>query len=196
MYFSDKFIKKVCLLLIFLSFQALCFAKNHDDWKKWNVTYYDYSDEQTRNFVFRDMSQRMGQLEKLKKAQGTNNALVRELRGVENLYNAALWMWLDYLKLTLCNADGAQYLTDEEIQIYNDIFPSLDIFTSDFCNGVYTNTKDPLSFSFSPDKLKTCYKGVLDSLEQIRHHVNLTYYQKNPSEIPELTKGKKKKQRK
>ena len=137
-----------------------------------------------------------GQLEKLKKAQGTNNALVRELRGVENLYNAALWMWLDYLKLTLCNADGAQYLTDEEIQIYNDIFPSLDIFTSDFCNGVYTNTKDPLSFSFSPDKLKIFFKGVLDSLEQIRHHVNLTYYQKNPSEIPELTKGKKKKQRK
>lgn len=184
----NKKIKKLSVLFIFLTVYSFGFAKNHENWKSWNITYYDYTDKETHDFVFGDFEHRIEQLETLKGLQGTRNAIIQGLNGVDNLYNFALWTWLDYLKFALCDADGLQNLSGKEIALYNEVFPSLDIFAKDFFNGVYTNTFDPAEFSFTPEKLRVGYKGVVSSLEQMKRHINIEYYLEYPSEIPQLSK--------
>lgn len=178
------------LMLLFVS-SSLIFASNKETWRKWNVTYFDFSNPEDHSMVFEVLPNKLDMIRQLKGMQGIRNPLVREVSAVDILYKNALLAWLDYLKLSLCCPDGLENLTDDEIAIYNEIFPYLDVFANDFSEGTYTNGIDPRDFTFAPRELKEYYSGVLECLEQMGRHVKIQHYINNPDEIPQLERGRK-----
>lgn len=191
--FDSQSLKKISISLMLVILCSFCFAKakTHENWQTWDVTYYDYSDQETHK-LFQSVLGKIDTLEQARGYQGTSNPLLRELKGFDTLYSCSLYFWHDYLKFTLCSADGIEYLSDEEIKSFNEIFDTLNIFAKDFYNGKYTNGIEPSRFSFITEKLMNSYTGVNKSLEKINRHVNIEKYLSNPNLIPELSKNPKK----
>lgn len=176
--------KVICILFILLP-PLICFAESDRNWTEWNITYYDYSKESTRE-VFEVFIKKIDLLQKARGMSGMNNPLVRGTK-VHILYNVALRLWSDYIKFALCDAEGLDNLSDETIETFNDIFPTLHKFAYYFFNGDYTNGKAPADFLFLDDK--STVLGVMASLQNMEWHIDIADYVKNPSNIPRLSKN-------
>lgn len=185
----------VCILLLFTSVNI--FAKTHKDGYKWNKTIYDYSDKGTMD-LFEAFYGKVDQLEiglgvttfYLDRAplynKDTKDTAI-------TFYSLAIGFWLDYIKFVFCDADGLQYLSEEQVSQFNEIFPDLCRFANNFFAGNYTNGVDPYDSDFVVGELAQTIDYVSQSLAQMEPRVlDLYYYLENPAAIPQLTVDNKK----
>ncbi|MDE6720430.1 MAG: hypothetical protein K2J68_11315 [Treponemataceae bacterium] len=179
-------LKGVLPLTLALVFMTPCFAQDNENWTEWNITCFDWSKESNKGLV-KLVNEKIDWLEKARGMQGTNNPLVRD-SGLDALYSLSLKLWSDYLKFSLCNAEGLKFIPKDEIEIYDEIFPTLHKFAIDYYAGVYTNGIDPDDFSFVPRNLKRCQKAVATSLGNMAMHFNIQKYLDEPYKIPSLAK--------
>lgn len=187
--------KKKLLSISILIFSVLntISAKAQDNWTEWNITNQDFSDPQTKEYLFNNLPQVIDPLLILKENNnGDNNVLVKEedREKFSTVYLCALVGWCDYLKLSLCDAYGLELISYSDAKLYDQLFPKMNTFAIDFLKGEYTDGQSPTEYEYFP--YKSVVENIIITLENINNHINIYNYIDDPKTIPTLTSIKEK----
>ena len=187
--------KKKLLSISILIFSVLntISAKAQDNWTEWNITNQDFSDPQTKEYLFNNLPQVIDPLLILKENNnGDNNVLVKEedREKFSTVYLCALVGWCDYLKLSLCDAYGLELISYYDAKLYDQLFPKMNTFAIDFLKGDYTDGQSPTKYEYF--SYKSVVENIIITLENINNHINIYNYIDDPKTIPTLTSIKEK----